>query len=110
MNCFIRDREARYVGASPMILQCMRLLMVRFGPRQSRATCPPASYSFAKMRAVQQLFGFVMRYLIGSVRKRSFEGFSGGSSITATEVCCSSRIRRKVSIALVKFPLNVGAN
>jgi len=31
MNCFIRDREARYVGASPMISQCMRLLMVRFG-------------------------------------------------------------------------------
>ncbi len=99
MNCFIRDREARYVGASPMILQCVRLLMVRFG----------RAYSFAKMRVVQQLFGFVMRYLIGSVRKRSFEGFSGGSSITATEVC-SSRIRRKVSIALVKFPLNVGAN
>jgi hypothetical protein len=31
MNCFIRDREARYVGASPMILQCMSLLMARLG-------------------------------------------------------------------------------
>src|ERR1039457_5031451 len=38
MNCFIRDREARYVGASPMILQCMSLLLALLG----RADRPPA--------------------------------------------------------------------
>ena len=51
-------------------------------------------------------FSFVALYFTGSVRNRSFAGISDGSSITATEACCPSNIRRRLSIALVTSSLN----
>ena len=53
-----------------------------------------------------QMVGF---YFTGSVRKRSFEDFSAGSSITATEVCCPFNNCRNVSIPLVTSSANFGA-
>lgn len=48
-------------------------------------------------------------YFTGSVRKRSLEDFSAGSSITATEVCCPSNNCRRVAIPLVTSSANFGA-
>ena len=42
----------------------------------------------------------------GAVRNRPLEPIKDGSSITETEVCCSSSITRNFSIALVMFSLN----
>ena len=47
-------------------------------------------------------------YFTGSVRKRSFEDFSAGSSITATEVCRLSSNCRNVAIPLVTSSANLG--
>jgi hypothetical protein len=48
-------------------------------------------------------------YFTGSVRKRSFDDFSAGSSITVAEACCPSNNCRKVAIPLVTSSANFGA-
>jgi hypothetical protein len=66
-----------------------------------------APIGIGEMTAVLPLLSIQRRALdlTGSVRNRSVEGISGGSSITATEVCCPSNISRNFPIAFVMSSL-----